>query len=430
LSYPPTAEALTTLQKGESLHWPTGFLPESGAVLFHALATTFTSGHVEAVRLSSKERTRIVESSGAGWALASGHLLFDQSETLVAAPFDARRLAVTGPAVALGERVRRASLVQQIAVSTSGTLVYLRDIDPSEYAVGRLSADGTFDAFAGVSGVIRRPRATADGRHVAVSLLKDNNGFVQLIDAVRGTATVLSRPGSTNSGLWHPNGRSLALRHHAEDGESLYLRHPDGREQLLVKAGPETLLHPDSFFPDGKVLAYTRQETDRHSLWIVTLTDKPSATAIIESFAATHGGAFSPDGRWLAYVSATPPASDVRVRAYPSGEDVIVARGLGPMWSHDGRTLFFDNDASIMAVPFSVKNGTPDLGLPRVVVSRRTTGPSGAAVYTGSNNQGAGYDVLPDGRFLVVRQPDPHGVREMVVIQDWFEELKRLVPAR
>ena len=266
---------------------------------------------------------------------------------------------------------------------------------------------------------------------MAISLLTGNHASVQLVDTVRGTATALARSGATNGAVWHPDGRSLALRHHADDGESLFLRHPDGREQLLVKAGPDTLLHPDSFSPDGRVLAYTRQEVDRHSLWTVTLTDKPSDTAIIKSSMPAYGGAFSPDGRWLAYVSATPSVTDVRVRAYPSGEDVIVARGLGPMWSRDGRTLFFQDEATIMAASFSVKNGTPDLGLPRVVVSLRTAGPSGtAAVYTGSNNQGAGYDVLPDGRFLVVRQPDPHGVREMVVIQNWFEELKRLVPTQ
>ena len=190
-----TADTLTTLEKGELLHWPTGFLPQSGAVLFHALATTFTTGHVEAVRLNSKERTRLVESSGAGRALGSGHLLFDQGDTLLAAPFDAGRLALTGPAVALPDRVRRALSVQQMAVSTTGTLVYLRDVDPSEYAVGRLSADGTFDAFPGVSGVILRPRASADGRHVALSLLTRKNTSVQLLDAVRGTATALARPG-------------------------------------------------------------------------------------------------------------------------------------------------------------------------------------------------------------------------------------------
>ncbi len=318
-----------------------------------------------------------------------------------------------------------------MAVSKTGTLVYIREVDPSEYAVGRLGLDGTFDAFPGVSGIIRRPRASADGRHVAVSLLKGNNASVLLVDAVRGTATALSRPGSTNAALWHPDGRSLALRQRADDGESLYLRHPEGREQLLVKAGPDTLLHPDSISPDGRVLVYTRQEIERHSLWTVTLTGEPSATAIIEPSTPAHSGAFSPDGRWLAYVSASPPVVDVRVRAYPSGEDVIVGRGLGPVWSRDGRTLFFENEANIMAVPFSVKGGVPDLGLPRVVVKWQTTGPSGAAaVYSGSNNQGAGYDVLPDGRFLVVRQPDPQDVREMVVIQDWFEELKRLVPTR
>jgi len=276
-----------------------------------------------------------------------------------------------------------------------------------------------------------RPRASADGRHVAVTLFKENRASVQLVDAVRGTATALPRTGSTAAALWHPDGRSLAIRHHADDGESLLLRHPDGREQLLVKLGPDTLLQPDSISPDGRLLAYTRQETDRHSLWTVTLAGEASSTRVIEPSTPAHSSAFSPDGRWLAYVSAPPTTTEVRIRAYPSGEDVIVARGLGPMWSRDGRTLFFDYEANIMAVPFSVKNGAPDLGLPRVVVSRRTTGPSGtAAVYAGSNNQGAGYDVLPDGRFLVIRQPDPHGVREMVVIQNWTEELKRLVPAQ
>jgi len=50
--------------------------------------------------------------------------------------------------------------------------------------------------------------------------------------------------------------------------------------------------------------------------------------------------------------------------------------------------------------------------------------------YIGSGTAGPGYDVLPDGRFVMVRGADPSGSREIVIVQNWFEELKRLVPTK
>jgi len=50
--------------------------------------------------------------------------------------------------------------------------------------------------------------------------------------------------------------------------------------------------------------------------------------------------------------------------------------------------------------------------------------------YAGSGNAGSGYDILPDGRFVMVRGADPSGSREIVLVQNWFEELKRLVPTK
>jgi serine/threonine protein kinase/Tol biopolymer transport system component len=423
-----TPQSLTTLNEDEVTHWPTGFLPESGAILFHAVAAL--SGYAEAVRLSSGERIRIVKSGAPGWALRSGHLVFDQDETLLAAPFDPGRLVLTGPASALAESVQRVGLVHQMAVSDTGTLVYLPRVDSSLYALGRLGPDGKFDAFAGLTGEPGRPRATADGRQVAVRVQRGNDFSIQIVDFVRGTTTALRRPASTLAAVWHPDGRTLAIRQRADDGESLLLRHPDGREQVLVKASGGTLLHPDAFSPDGSILLYTRQDISRHSLWTATLTGEPATEAIVEP---GHSGALSPDGRWLAYAGASESLAtpEVRVRAWPSGADVFIAPGGGPRWSSDGRTLFFDNVSDFMAVPFRVTAGVPDPGLPRVVASRRTTGTSGeAALYTNSQNQGAAYDVLPDGRLLVTRQPDQVSLRELVVIQNWFTDLERVAPTR
>ena len=44
-----------------------------------------------------------------------------------------------------------------------------------------------------------------------------------------------------------------------------------------------------------------------------------------------------------------------------------------------------------------------------------------------------GYDVTPDGqRFLMVREvpQQPTRVSQMVLVQNWLEELKRLVPTK
>ena len=44
------------------------------------------------------------------------------------------------------------------------------------------------------------------------------------------------------------------------------------------------------------------------------------------------------------------------------------------------------------------------------------------------------YDIAPDGRFLIIRsgQAEAAGAAapEIVVVQNWFEELKRLVPTK
>lgn len=64
---------------------------------------------------------------------------------------------------------------------------------------------------------------------------------------------------------------------------------------------------------------------------------------------------------------------------------------------------------------------TPDsetlrLGTPTPLLDMRVPGPTGVIEqYAGSNNVGAGYDIVPDGqRFVMVRVPDPQRTREIL----------------
>src|SRR5262249_50738011 len=140
---------------------------------------------------------------------------------------------------------------------------------------------------------------------------------------------------------------------------------------------------------------------------------------------------FSRDGRWLAY--STFPVRQVYVQPYPALDrrvQVSTNNGSSPAWRQDGRELYYVEDASaggplkirVMAVPITT-TPTFSAGTPRVLFE-------GAFRADGAFR---GYDVTPDGqRFLMVREipQQPARVSQMVLVQNWHEELKRLVPTK
>jgi serine/threonine-protein kinase len=137
-------------------------------------------------------------------------------------------------------------------------------------------------------------------------------------------------------------------------------------------------------------------------------------------------GDVSPDGRWVAYESAeSGQGREIYVRPFPNVDDgrqqVSTNGGTKPVWARDGRTLFYRQGPSIMAVRTASGPDAVELGTPEVVLAE-----AGTTAATG----GRDFDVSPDGqRFLVVKPVADPNRRELVVVLNWLEELKRLVPA-
>jgi hypothetical protein len=141
----------------------------------------------------------------------------------------------------------------------------------------------------------------------------------------------------------------------------------------------------------------------------------------------------SPDGRWLAYAGMDPLSPQIFVRPYPSTNEgrtqVSTAGGSQPRWDHNGRELFYIGiDGALMSVV--VESGT-------TFTARTPTRVIERPYYSGLTlrNRSGTYDVSPDGqRFLMIKQTgDPNqlaAAATMVVVQNWFEELKRRVPTR
>ena len=158
----------------------------------------------------------------------------------------------------------------------------------------------------------------------------------------------------------------------------------------------------------------------------------PRTRPFLQTPAAEQFPEFSPDGRWIAYSSNQSGRPEVYVQPYPGpGPPVQVSidGGDAPAWRADGAELFFvalrspdnPNLVSMMAATAERRADVFVAGAPRKLFEGRysLTGPV------------RGYDVTPDGkRFLMVQQldPAPEPPSELVLVDNWIEELKRRVP--
>jgi eukaryotic-like serine/threonine-protein kinase len=440
----PTTLTSLDVAQGESGHYPGSYAPEAGAVVFTTAFSQLRDTRLEAVILQSGERRVITENAGSGRYLSTGHLAFRRGDAVLVAQFDVKRLALAGPAAALSDDVRRDGAnsegsIPQLAVSSNGTLAYVRRGDTNALVMGRTGRAGGFTPFDLAAGPNRRPRVSPDGQRVMFESIGSGGATVyettvHVHDLLRGTVTRLTETGSESNAVWRPDGKGVALYARRPDVSGIYLKDLGGQERLVLRNDDaRAALRPESFSPDGAVLAYTRQQGSQYSIWLLTLGEKPVARPLTSAAASEHSPKFSPDGRWLAYVGGQFDQPELYVRGYPSGEPIAVSAsgGVGPVWSRDGRALFYESpqlrERTLMSVPVSMDGGTLKLGAPSRVVS---LAPAGGQEYGQSGNWGPEYDVFPDGTFAMLRGPGPGNVREIVLVQHWFEELKRLTSAR
>jgi serine/threonine-protein kinase len=435
---------LTTPDKAqdEIYHFLPAWVRSSRAALFTVRHANSGNTRIDAVMLDSGARHTVVENARAPLVLGSGHLLFQRDEAILIAPFDSTRLNVSGSAVPLVDEVRRDTPISafpmaELASSRSGTLAYLPAADTAG-GLGLVRRDGAFEPLGPPPNNFALPRVSPDGHAVAFLVFHGDGTEIRVFDRFRGSTTKLTQDEYATGLAWHPDGRSLAVGSRKKDTRGIFLKNLDGRERLLVATPPGvTVLRNAAWSPDGKLLAYTVQTGYLHDIWVLTMGEKPATRPFLASAASEYSPAFSPDGRWLAYASDESGRFEVYIQQYPQGERIAVSTGggNGPVWRRDGKELFFQGqDAGVpklMAVSVTPDGASLRLAKPVPLLDLRVPGPTGAVEqYANSVNAGAEYDTLPDGRFVMVRGADPTGTREIVLVQHWFEELKRLVPVK
>ena len=420
---------VTELQSGEATHrWPQ-VLPGGKAVLFTAHTATegFDTADIEVMSLADHRRKTLQRGGTFGRYLPSGHLIYVKRGTLFAVPFDLDRLEVRGTPTPVLDQVgySAGNGSAQLDFSQTGTLIYR-----SGGAGGGLVTVQWLDAAGKTQPLLAKPDSysslslSPDGNRLAIS-----TSDIWVYEWQRDTMTRLTfGPSASVYPRWSSDGRYILFQ--APGG--MYWTRSDGSGKPQPLTQSKNPQYPWSFTADGKRLAFMDQSPETgNDLWTVPLeTDAAGLRAgkpkpYLQTPFNELECSFSPDGRWMAYASDEAGESfQVYVRAFPDkgGKwQISNSGGVNPVWSRNGRELFFrTEDNQIMVTSYTVKGDLFVADKPRVWSEKKT---ANLGVLTN-------FDLAPDGKRVAALMPaetaeDQNARSHVVFLENFFDEVRR-----
>jgi eukaryotic-like serine/threonine-protein kinase len=348
--------------------------------------------------------------------LLSGYLLYVRNDgALMAAPFDSRKLEAGAPIQVLDSIAARGVWLSPAALSASGSLLYQRGGLASE--VVRVDHRGVAKVLLDSARVYTHPRLSPDGRRLAMEVGTGRGNEIWIADLVAGTFERLTREGFNDRPEWTPDGARIIYSSSRTKANSLWWQPTDGSGPAeLVYRGPDAI-REGVFTPDGGSIVFRSDTPDSNrDVFRLPLTGERVPVPILTGINDDKHPRVSPDGRLLAYTSNETGREEVYLRAL-SGRAARVRVSIGgggePLWSPDGRRLYYRAGPALMAASVAA--------VPAPAVTERDT------LFTGEFSTSPwhqNYDVAPDGKsFIMLRPVDKH--RQLVMVVNWVEELRR-----
>jgi serine/threonine-protein kinase len=429
----PTVLTRPNRERGERDHlWPE-FLPGDKAVLFTITSADGGAENAVAVLdLQSGNSTVLLRGGSHARYVATGHLVYGAAGALHAVPFDLRRLTVVGTPTPVLDGVRMTPLGGvDAAGSASGSIVFVsgRTGGAGQNTVVSVDREGRASPLPGLPlDSYRQVRVSPDGNRLALATLQD----IWTYDLVRASSSRLTSDSARDrKPLWTPDGQRIIFASGRTGSEQLFWRPSDGTgrdEQLFARSSDLLEVQAAGWSADAKQLLFIEVTPDHRCAIMQVTIERPSeAHVLVKNESCNWYPTISPDGAWMAYESNMSGQNEIYVERYPElGHRQKISTGGGylPLWSRNGRELFFSSGDSrhILSVP--VQYGTTLVaGRPQVLFE--------AAME--ATLSGRPYDVTPDGRFMIIRRgPEESGggAPDLKVVLNWFEELRRLVPTR
>jgi serine/threonine-protein kinase len=362
--------------------------------------------------VTGRDRKVLMSAGRNGFALPSGHLVYLRGTELMAVPFDERRVEVSGDPMVLA-----ANMTPHLAISAAGTIVYQPAVATGLRTLVWVDRRGMEEPMNLPPQTGTTLRLSPDNTRLAVA----SGTEIKVWNLGKATMTRLSEGGSGHWDVaWTPDGRDLLFSAGRTPTTIQILRKPADGSGAATVVTPMPGGYPNAISPDGRTLVFHRGVGE---LMFQTLSPLSEATPLVKG--PTLNGVLSPDGRWVAYQSSETGPPEVFVRAFPdagAGQwQVSSGGGRYPIWSRDGRELFYVNTAGrLIALPVETHSGL-ETGAPVALFQ--------ADFYVrGSNSRP--FDVSRDGqRFVFAKTPT--GDRPTVeVVTNWFTEVAAIVSGR
>jgi WD40 repeat protein len=407
--------------------WPS-FLPDGRHYLFFVRRSD-RSGPTNEVwlgSLDSWDARPLVQGSSNAIYTDAGYILFVREGSLFALPFDARSLRAVGSALPLVQQVRYQSyrwygvfsaartgllLYQGGSVAENSELVWF---DRSGRPVGSAFSPAE---YAGL-------RLSPDGRHCAVEIRSDRNGTIDiwLGDLSRRITTRLtSGPGINDSPVWSPDGSRIAFASNRSGKWGIYEipARESGQVGSFLESDEDK--SPTDWSSDGRRIAFISSGPKTGYRWnIQSLSPGNGGVGplVRNSFNETSGR-FSPDGRLLAYTGDETGREEIYVQELTGDRRrwrISTGGGAQPVWRRDGRELFYvAPDDKLMAV--SWRADAAEVPTPT------------ALFQTGIRSSSSDiplYDVSPDGnRFLINTSAEKERSIPLTLVVNWTADVKK-----
>jgi eukaryotic-like serine/threonine-protein kinase len=415
-------------------------LPDGKTVLFHVGLTRETR-KVMVQSLKSGERKELFEGSNARY-LPTGNIVYALGNNIFAIAFDLGKLGVIGGPVSMVESVSSGRLTLHYAISVSGTLVYVPALTNAAM-LGRtlvwVDRKGQEEPLTATPDAYDFPRISPDGTRVALTAGAYPDMNIWIWDTVRKALTRLTFDAPTNLvPLWTSDGKRIAFVSIPDPQHAgVYWKAADGtgKDELLVSE-PGALLSPWSWADNGKTLVLQKTEFSfvSYDIAMLPLEGGRKWKPLLQEKYAERQPRISPNGRWMAYMSDESGKDEVYVRPFPDVEggrwQASTGGGDSPLWSPDGRELFYRNGDAVMTVPVktdpSYSQETPKTLFHGIYLGGTVT----------NSALGRRWDIGPDGkRFLMIKEPGSAasaggGPRKINIVLNWLEELKQRVPTK
>jgi serine/threonine-protein kinase len=427
---------LTQPKPGEDHLFPQ-VLPGGRAVLFTIVGRgQGSNAQIAILDLESGTETVLLSGGSHAQYAASGHLVYGAAGALRAVAFDLDTLTVRGRSVPVVERaVTKGTGAANFAMSRNGSLVYESgDVaSGAERALVWVDRQGREEV---ITAAPKRsyvyPRISPDGTRVALDI-RDQQNDIWVWDLTRPNLTRLTFDPGLNRGVaWTPDGKTILFSAERDGTESLFRQAADasGAPERLTSGQPDRSQIPNSVAANGARLVFSEPDAQPHDLYTLQLDSARKVSPLLNGSYDEHNGEVSPDGQWLAYTSDESGSAEIYVRPFPNVGDrrmkISTGGGTRPAWARNGRELFYLKvDGTMVAVPIDRDTG-----------GRFSPG-TPASLFQGAYfaaQSGRTYDVSPDGsRFLMIKSAASSTnspTVQLVVVLNWFEELKRLVPTK